>query len=106
METKDHSQWLVVPQRETWLVCAFHAGQGDVSREMSELCSHLKQSYRPYVGVAAPLGETGRFHGPGVLFPAPPSGHCARRQDFRSTCTATSPSARTGVTSSGPRPTS
>ena len=74
METKDHSQWLVVPQRETWLVCAFHAGQGDVSREMSELCSHLKQSYRPYVGVAAPLGRRGAFTGQVYCFLPLPQG--------------------------------
>ena len=59
METKDHVNPLVI--REKWLVSIFHAGLGDISREMSELCSDLQLSYRPYVGVAAPLGGQEAF---------------------------------------------
>ena len=91
METKDHSQWPIVPQRETWLVYAFHAGQGDVSREML--------AWRHLWG-------DGALSRARCTVSCPSLRACARRQDFRSTCTATSPSARTGVTSSGPRPTS
>ena len=58
--------------REKWLVSTFHAGQGreGVSPEMKELCSDLALSYRPCVGVAAPLerpgsGDQGQGQGQG-----------------------------------------
>ncbi|XP_025093502.1 sacsin-like isoform X1 [Pomacea canaliculata] len=54
----DHDGQSVV-QSEKWLVVNYHPGGSDLSPELSELCNDPQLSYKPYVGVAAPLeGQT------------------------------------------------
>lgn len=54
IETCDHLTSFV--NREQWLVVSLHAGQRDVSQALAQLCADPELSYRPYVGVAIPLG--------------------------------------------------
>ncbi|PVD18434.1 hypothetical protein C0Q70_20983 [Pomacea canaliculata] len=59
-----------VVQSEKWLVVNYHPGQSDLSPELAELCEDPQLSYKPYVGVAAPLEGQDKFPEPDLLFPS------------------------------------
>ena len=44
-----------------WLVVNYHAGQGDTSKELKQLCADPELSYRPYVGMAVPMTDHDNF---------------------------------------------
>ena len=44
-----------------WLVVSYHAGQGDTSKELKQLCADPELSYRPYVGIAVPMTDHDNF---------------------------------------------
>ena len=46
---------------QRWLVVVYHAGQGGISEELSQLSTDSELGYRPYVGMAVPMTDHKEF---------------------------------------------